>query len=223
MRTVLIAEDDRAVRDSLERALSLEGYTVLTAEDGTEALSQVERHAPDLLLLDVMMPHKDGLEVCRDLRRQGNPIPVLIVTAREEPPHRVAGLDAGADDYMTKPYDIEELLARLRALLRRMPGAQGAELVEAGGVRLDTAGRLAWVGDRSLKLTKTEYDLLELLVRNHGSVMSREQIYEHIWKYDFGPESKNLTVYINYLRAKLEEGGEPRVLETVRGVGYVIR
>lgn len=219
----MIAEDDRAVRESLERALRLEGYDTLIAEDGKEAISQLERHGPDLLLLDVMMPELDGVEACRQIRGSGQDTPILILTARESTSDRVLGLDAGADDYMTKPYDIEELFARVRALLRRSQGSSGGELIQAAGVRMDVSGRQAWMGERSLSLSKTEFDLLELLVRNRGTVLSREEIYERIWNYDFGPESKNLTVYINYLRSKLEEGGEERILETVRGVGYVIR
>lgn len=220
MARLLIAEDDRAVRTSLETALRLEGYQTILAEDGEEALQKYAQEEPDLLLLDVMMPGLLGTEVVAELRAQGSNVPVLILTAREDSEDRVAGLDAGADDYMTKPYDLPELMARIRALLRRSGPAEG---ISAGPVRLDPAGRRAWMGSREMQLSKTEYDLLELLVRNQGIVMDRETIYQEIWKYDFGPQSKNLTVYINYLRGKLEEGGEDRVLETVRGVGYVIR
>lgn len=217
MAKILIAEDDQSVRDALSNALDLQGFTVIKAEDGQEALEQVESEQPDLILLDVMMPRLDGIEVCRRLRSQGLLLPILILTAREEAP---LGLDAGADDYMTKPYDLDELFARIRALLRR---SGLADDVEAGDIRIDNAGRRAWIGQRELELSKTEFDLLELLVRNRGIVLSRETIYQRIWNYDFGPGSKNLNVYINYLRGKLEADGEARVLETVRGVGYVIR
>lgn len=219
MTQILVAEDDRSVRDSLTNALELKGFDVIASKDGQEALEQIERADPDLLLLDVMMPQVDGIEVCRRLRGQGNDLPILILTAREEAPDRVLGLDAGADDYMTKPYNLDELFARIRALLRRSGGGK----VEAAGIKIDNPGRRAWIGQRELNLSKTEFELLELLVRNQGIVLSRETIYQEIWNYDFGPGSKNLNVYVNYLRGKLEEGGEERVLETVRGVGYVIR
>lgn len=219
---ILIAEDDRAAREALARALELEGYGVEAVADGADALAAFANEQPDLLLLDVMMPSVDGLAVCRRIRADGNTLPILILTARTETSDRVVGLDAGADDYMPKPYDLEELLARIRALLRRTNSFNG-ESLEVGDLRLDLSGRLAHRGDRPVELTKTEFDLLELLVRNKGIVLSRDTIHDRIWGYDFGPESKNLAVYVGYLRRKLEEGDEAKLLHTVRGVGYVVR
>jgi two-component system, OmpR family, response regulator MprA len=226
---VLVAEDDRAVRESLVRALELEGYTVASVRNGAEALEHVRRDTPDVLLLDVSMPLVDGLTVCRVLRSEHNLLPVLMLTARTEPSDRVAGLDAGADDYLPKPYDLDELFARLRALLRRShytteaggPAGEG-ELV-LGDLRLDPSGRRAFRGDREMQLSKTEFDLLALLVANQGIVLEHSTIYDRIWHYDFGPDSKNLAVYIGYLRRKTETDGEPRVVHTVRGVGYTAR
>ena len=219
---ILIAEDDRAAREALARALSLEGYEVETVDDGEEALAAAKRFDPDLLLLDVMMPVLDGLAVCRKLRADGNQLPVLILTARTETSDRVVGLDAGADDYMPKPYDLEELLARIRALLRRTVGDSG-EILTVGPLSLDLGGRTALLADRQVELTKTEFDLLELLARNAGIVLDKATIHERIWGYDFGPDSKNLAVYIGYLRRKLEQDDAPRLLHTVRGIGYVVR
>jgi two-component system response regulator MprA len=225
---ILVAEDDRAVRESLVRALQLEGYTVASANNGAEALEAVRQGAPDVLLLDVSMPMVDGLTVCRVLRAEQNQIPVLMLTARTEPSDRVAGLDAGADDYLPKPYDLDELLARVRALLRRSgyategSSASDGELV-LGDLRLDPSGRRAFRGDREILLSKTEFDLLALLVANRGIVLDHSTIYDRIWHYDFGPDSKNLAVYIGYLRRKTEAEGEPRVVHTVRGVGYTAR
>ncbi|NOY55227.1 MAG: response regulator transcription factor [Actinobacteria bacterium] len=220
---ILIAEDDRGVRQSLERALRFEGYDVSAVKDGAEALEVLIEDVPDLLLLDVMMPHIDGLTVCRRLRATGNAVPVLMLTARHEVRDRVAGLDAGADDYLVKPFALEELLARIRALLRRNVPAEGAETLTVGDLTLDPRTRKVTRGDRELNLTKTEFDLLELLLMNAGVVLTREVIYERIWGYDFGTSSNSLDVYIGYLRRKMEEGGEPRLISTVRGVGYVIR
>ncbi len=228
---VLLAEDDRAVRESLVRALQLEGYEVLAVTNGALALDALREHSPDLVLLDVSMPHVDGLTVCRVLRSEGNRVPVLMLTARTETSDRVAGLDAGADDYLAKPFELEELFARIRALLRRAQpdgGANGpteapGELLALDDLSLDPAGRLASRGGRDLELSKTEFDLLELLVRNAGIVLDHTTIYDRIWHYDFGPDSKNLAVYIGYLRRKTERGGAPRLLHTVRGVGYVAR
>jgi two-component system response regulator MprA len=223
--TLLIAEDDRAVRDSLTRALQLEGYTVVTAGDGAEALRAVASAQPDVIVLDVSMPVIDGLTVCKVLRADGNKVPILMLTARTETRDRVAGLDAGADDYVPKPFALDELLARLRALLRRThpePGADHEEL-RLADLRLEPAARRAWRGDRELDLSKTEFDLLELLLRNQGVVLDHTTIYERIWHYDFGPDSKNLAVYIGYLRRKTEAEGEPRLIQTVRGVGYSAR
>ncbi|WP_017598634.1 response regulator transcription factor, partial [Nocardiopsis lucentensis] len=211
--TVLVADDDRAIRESLERALQLEGYEVRTAADGVQALASVHAEPVDLLVLDVMMPGVDGLGVTRVLRAENDRTPILMLTARVETPDRVAGLDAGADDYLAKPFELDELLARLRALLRRAAPATEEGAVEGplqvGELRLDPLARRVWRGDREIDLSKTEFDLLELLVRNEGIVLDHATIYDRIWGYDFGPESKNLAVYISYLRRKLEGGGPP--------------
>ncbi|NEE12668.1 response regulator transcription factor [Streptomyces sp. SID7499] len=235
--TVLLAEDDRAIRNALERALTLEGYQVLAVADGVEALAQAHRNRPDVLLLDVMMPGIDGLQVCRVLRAEGDRTPVLMLTALVETADRIAGLDAGADDYVVKPFDVEEVFARLRALLRRTspvgagsaPAAAEAprtlpeRFIEAAGIRMDPQARRAWRGARELELTRTEFELLELLVRNAGIVLDHSTIYDRIWGYDFGPGSKNLAVYVGYLRRKLDEPDAPQLIHTVRGVGYVLR
>ena len=236
---MLLAEDDRAIRHALERALILEGYQVTAVADGVEALAQAHRTPPDVLVLDVMMPGIDGLQVCRVLRAEGDRTPILMLTALVETQDRIAGLDAGADDYVVKPFDVEEVFARLRALLRRtspdgMAAASGApakapvpELpqgrIEAAGLRMDIQARRAWRGTRELELTRTEFELLELLVRNAGIVLDHSTIYDRIWGYDFGPGSKNLAVYVGYLRRKLDEPGAPQLIHTVRGVGYVLR
>ncbi|MCZ9355340.1 response regulator transcription factor [Streptomyces mutabilis] len=236
-RTVLLAEDDRAIRHALERALTLEGYRVTAVADGTEALAQAHSGRPDVLVLDVMMPGIDGLQVCRELRAEGDPTPILMLTALVETADRVAGLDAGADDYVVKPFDVEEVFARLRALLRRTdreetetasPGADperepDARYLEAAGLRMDPRARRAWRDGRELELTRTEFELLELLVRNAGIVLDHSTIYDRIWGYDFGPGSKNLAVYVGYLRRKLDQPGAPQPIQTVRGVGYVLR
>ncbi|MGW5876497.1 response regulator transcription factor [Nocardiopsis terrae] len=223
--TVLVADDDRAIRESLERALQLEGYTVRAAADGVQALASVHADPVDLLVLDVMMPGVDGLGVARVLRAEGDRTPILMLTARVETPDRVAGLDAGADDYLAKPFELDELLARLRALLRRaapVTGDAGEGPLRVGELVLDTRARRVWRGEREIELSKTEFDLLELLIRNAGIVLDHATIYDRIWGYDFGPESKNLAVYISYLRRKLEDGGPP-LIQTVRGVGYTLR
>ncbi|UQX86613.1 response regulator transcription factor [Jatrophihabitans telluris] len=223
---VLVAEDDRAIRESITRALRLEGYEVDAVADGAAAL--VRAAEADLLLLDVMMPGVDGLTVCKVLRGQGNDVPILIVTARTETADRVSGLDAGADDYVLKPFELVELLARMRALLRRSASsraalaAPGTELAVAD-LRLDLASRRAWRGSREIGLSRTEFDLLELLMRNEGVVLAHATIYERIWSYDFGPESKNLTVYISYLRRKVDAEESVKLIHTVRGVGYTVR
>ncbi|MQY35557.1 Response regulator MprA [Streptomyces sp. RB17] len=239
-QTVLLAEDDRAIRHALERALTLEGYEVTAVADGVEALAQAHKTPPDVLVLDVMMPGIDGLQVCRVLRAEGDRTPILMLTALVETADRIAGLDAGADDYVVKPFDVEEVFARLRALLRRTSpvpvggGAAGGEnggrepqlsdrQVEAAGIRMDLQARRAWRGKRELELTRTEFELLELLVRNAGIVLDHSTIYDRIWGYDFGPGSKNLAVYVGYLRRKLDEPGAPQLIHTVRGVGYVLR
>ncbi len=222
--TLLLAEDDRAVRESLVRALGLEGYDVVAVGNGAEAIEAVGRATPEVVVLDVSMPIVDGLTVCKVLRADGNKVPILMLTARTETRDRVAGLDAGADDYLPKPFELDELLARLRALLRRMqPADAGNEVVQLADLRVDPAARRAWRGARELDLSKTEFDLLELLVRNQGVVLDHSTIYDRIWHYDFGPDSKNLAVYIGYLRRKTEAEGEPRLIQTVRGVGYAAR
>ncbi|HSB85175.1 MAG TPA: response regulator transcription factor [Ilumatobacteraceae bacterium] len=222
---VLIADDDRAIREALTRALGLEGYDVIQAVDGTSALSLIESTHPDVAVLDVMMPNIDGLTVCRVLRAERNRLPILMLTARTETPDRVAGLDAGADDYLAKPFELDELLARLRALLRRTRPEEisPADPVQLLDVRLDPTSRRVWRGAREVELSKTEFDLLELLMRNEGIVLEHSTIYDRIWGYDFGPDSKNLAVYISYLRRKLELPGEAKVIHTVRGVGYSAR
>jgi two-component system response regulator MprA len=265
--TVLLAEDDRAIRNALERALTLEGYRVMAVADGVKALAQAHRNRPDVLVLDVMMPGIDGLQVCRVLRAEGDRTPILMLTALVETADRIAGLDAGADDYVVKPFDVEEVFARLRALLRRtspvdstpvgtgpvdsthvgtgpvdsspvgsgpvgVPGPAAPagpprplpeRFVEAAGIRMDPQARRAWRGPRELKLTRTEFELLELLVRNAGIVLDHSTIYDRIWGYDFGPGSKNLAVYVGYLRRKLDAPDAPQLIHTVRGVGYVLR
>ncbi|GGN85334.1 DNA-binding response regulator [Streptomyces albiflavescens] len=235
-QNVLLAEDDRAIRHALERALALEGYEVTAVADGVEALAQAHRTPPDVLVLDVMMPGIDGLQVCRVLRAEGNRTPILMLTALVETADRIAGLDAGADDYVVKPFDVEEVFARLRALLRRtgtgaangipvdvpVPREPDGQIV-AAGLRMDVQARRAWRGQRELELTRTEFELLELLVRNAGIVLDHATIYDRIWGYDFGPGSKNLAVYVGYLRRKLDEPGAPALIHTVRGVGYVLR
>lgn len=219
---VLVAEDDRAVRDAVDRALTFEGYTVITARDGAEALQRVLNDKPDLVVLDVMMPLVDGLDTCRRLRASGNSVPVLMLTALAEVGDRVAGLDAGADDYLAKPFALEELLARMRALLRRSTGATG-DVLRVADLVMDVDARTVDRGEDSITLTKTEFDLLELLLENSGVVLSRDVIYEHIWGYDFETTSNSLDVYIGYLRRKTEVHGRARVVHTVRGVGYVAR
>ncbi len=225
---VLLAEDDRAVRDSVARALSLEGYSVRAVSNGALALDALRDQPADLVLLDVSMPMVDGLTVCRVLRSEKNRVPILMLTARTQTSDRVAGLDAGADDYLPKPFDLDELFARMRALLRRTrpdtdDDTSVFEILELADLRIDCAGRRATRGDRELELSKTEFELLELLVRNTGIVLEHSTIYDRIWHYDFGPDSKNLAVYIGYIRRKTEENGEPRLIHTVRGVGYVAR
>jgi two-component system response regulator MprA len=226
---VLVADDDRAIRDSLARALTLEGYAVVTAQDGAEALEQVGATAPDALILDVMMPGIDGLTVARVLRAQGEGVPIMMLTARTETSDRVAGLDAGADDYLAKPFELDELLARVRALLRRhRPAAtNGAAAVDeslvVADLRLDPATRRVTRGERPIELSKTEFDLLELLMLNTGVVLTHGTIYDRIWGYDFGPSSNNLAVYISYLRRKVDADAAVKLIHTVRGVGYTVR
>jgi two-component system, OmpR family, response regulator MprA len=220
---LLIVEDDEHVRDAVARALRYEGYDVHTAVDGNDALVRIDEIAPDAIVLDVLMPGTDGLEVCRRLREQGNRTPILMLTARHEVSDRVAGLDAGADDYLVKPFALDELLARLRALLRRTSISGEADVVRTDDLSLDPQRREAWRGTRELGLTKTEFDLLELLMVNANIVVTRDTIYERIWGYEFETSSKSLDVYIGYLRRKTEAEGEPRLIRTVRGVGYTLR
>jgi two-component system response regulator MprA len=220
---LLVVEDDGHVRDAVSRALRYEGYEVHTAVDGNEGLVRARDVGPDAILLDVLMPGTDGLTVCRRLRERGDQTPILMLTARHEVTDRVAGLDAGADDYLVKPFALDELLARLRALLRRTSVTGERDVLRASDLALDPQRRRAWRGERELELTKTEFDLLELLLANADIVVSRETIYEQIWGYDFETSSKSLDVYIGYLRRKTEAGGEPRLIRTVRGVGYTLR
>ncbi|WP_442790860.1 response regulator transcription factor [Nocardia sp. NBC_01327] len=222
--TVLVVEDDPNVRSTLDQLLRFEGYRVRLAGDGQEALDLLALERPDLAVVDVVMPRLDGLSLCRALRRRGDRLPILVLTARQQVGDRVAGLDAGADDYLPKPFDTEELLARLRALLRRSaPDDTGADILAVADLTLDPATREVHRGATPLELTRTEFDVLELLLRNQRVVLSRGQIYEHIWGYDFDTESRSLDVYIGYLRRKTEEGGAPRLIHTVRNVGYTIR
>ncbi|MEU0793503.1 response regulator transcription factor [Amycolatopsis sp. NPDC005961] len=221
---VLLADDDRAIRESLVRALDLEGYHVTEVTDGVDALATARRDDFDVLILDVMMPGVDGLGVCRVLRAEGDPTPILMLTARVETPDRVAGLDAGADDYLPKPFELDELLARLRALLRRTsPEPEARRTLRLGELAVDPAARRVWWQGTEITLSKTEFDLLELLVRNAGIVLDRSTIYQRIWGYEFGSDSKNLAVYIGYLRRKLEHAGATELIHTVRGVGYSVR
>jgi two-component system, OmpR family, response regulator MprA len=220
---ILVVDDERAVRESLRRALELEGYEIELAEDGEQALQQLQAGAdPDALVLDVLMPKMDGLEVCRRLRSSGSRLPVLMLTARVEVESRVAGLDAGADDYVTKPFALEELLARLRALLRRSTDGTG-DVLRFSDLELDPGTREVRRGGEPIELTRTEFSLLELFMRNPRQVLTRSIIFERVWGYDFGYASNSLDVYIGYLRRKTEVGGKPRLIHTVRGVGYSLR
>jgi len=219
---ILVVDDERAVRESLRRALQLEGYEVELAEDGADALAKLNGGGnPDAMILDVLMPTIDGLEVCRRIRREGNAVPILMLTARAEVENRVAGLDAGADDYLPKPFALEELLARLRALLRRSGG--GDEVLRFEDIELDPSTREVHRDGEAIELTRTEFNLLELFMRNPRQVLTRSTIFERVWGYDFGFASNSLDVYIGYLRRKTEAGNRPRVIQTVRGVGYALR
>jgi two-component system response regulator MprA len=219
---VLVVDDEPAVRQALDRALRFEGYETEMAADGVGALSAIAERRADALLLDVAMPRLDGLEVCRRLRAAGDATPILLLTARVAVSERVAGLDAGADDYLVKPFALEELLARLRALLRRS-AAPDDQVLRFEDLSLDPATREVTRGERSIELTRTEFLLLELLLRNARQVLPREVIFDRVWGYDFGANSNSLEVYIGYLRRKTEADGEPRLVHTVRGVGYVLR
>ncbi|MEU6579217.1 response regulator transcription factor [Nocardia sp. NPDC046763] len=223
---ILVVDDDRAVRESLRRSLTFNGYTVDLAVDGLDALEKTASQRPDALVLDVMMPRLDGLEVCRRLRSTGDDLPILVLTARDSVSERVAGLDAGADDYLPKPFALEELLARLRALLRRTAGDPvdaSSEAMAFADLSLDPVTREVTRGERQISLTRTEFSLLEMLMANPRRVLTRSRILEEVWGYDFPTSGNALEVYIGYLRRKTEADGEPRLIHTVRGVGYVLR
>jgi two-component system, OmpR family, response regulator MprA len=221
---ILVVDDERAVRESLQRALELEGYEIELAADGREALARLENGdpQPDAVILDVLMPVIDGLEVCRRLRREGNRVPVLMLTARDEIENRVAGLDAGADDYVAKPFALEELVARIRALLRRTTGSSN-DVRRFADLELDPGTREVRRNGDPIELTRTEFALLELFMTNPRQVLTRSIIFERVWGYDFGFASNSLDVYIGYLRRKTEAGDKPRLIQTVRGVGYALR
>jgi two-component system response regulator MprA len=218
---VLVVDDELAVRTSLQRALGLERYDVDLAADGRQALERMATARYDAVVLDVSMPLLDGLEACRRMRAAGDRTPVLMLTARDAVDDRVAGLDAGADDYLVKPFALRELQARLRALLRRVDGP--SDELRFGDLRLEPATRDVWRGERRLELSRTEYALLELFLRHPRQVLERSVVFEQVWGYDFGATSNVLGVYMGYLRRKTESGGEPRLLHTVRGVGYILR
>jgi two-component system response regulator MprA len=220
---ILVVDDEPAVRDSLDRALRLEGYQVDLAADGAEALSSLTDERPDAVVLDLMMPRVDGLEVCRRMRAAGDRTPVLVLTARDAVSDRVKGLDAGADDYLVKPFVLDELLARLRALLRRSGVGAPGQVLRFSDLTLDPVAHQVKRGGREIELTRTEFLLLELFMLHPRQVLTRSVIFERVWGYDFGPDSNSLEVYVSYLRRKLEAAGEPRLLHTVRGVGYVLR
>jgi two-component system response regulator MprA len=222
---LLIAEDDRAVRDSLTRALELEGYAVTAVGDGAQAIDAASSASPDVIVLDVSMPIVDGLTVCKVLRADGNRVPILMLTARTETRDRVAGLDAGADDYLPKPFELDELLARLRALLRRVVPPEDAddEVLEFADLSMDVATREVRRGERQIELTRTEFTLLEMFLRRPRRVLERSFILEEVWGYDFPTTANSLEVYVGYLRRKTEGEGEPRLIHTVRGVGYVLK
>jgi two-component system response regulator MprA len=222
-RKVLIAEDDSSVRKAVQRVLELENYQVTAVNDGKAALEALTQSHFDLAVLDVMMPFADGLTVCKEARHRGIDLPILLLTARVEIGDRVAGLDAGADDYLVKPFVVDELLARCRALLRRSAATSSTAILRVGDLTLNSLSREVHRGERQIILTKTEFDLLELLMQQPGTVISRDTIYEAIWGYNFETNSKSLDVYIGYLRRKTEEGSEGRVVYTVRGVGYTVK
>jgi len=219
---ILLVDDDDEIRASLRRSLALEGYSIAQAADGAEALRAARDAPPDLVVLDVMLPEVDGLEGCRRLRAADETLPIIMLTARDAVPDRVAGLETGADDYLVKPFAFEELLARIRVRLRRREPGSRTELRFAD-LRLDTAAREASRGERRINLTTTEYELLKLFLQHPRQVLTRDVIYERVWGYDFGGESKVIEVYVRYLREKLEAGGEARLIHTVRGAGYVMR
>jgi two-component system response regulator MprA len=223
MARVLVVDDEPAVRRALERALRLENYDVALAEDGEQALDVLAAGATDAVILDILMPKLDGLEVCRRLRKAGDRTPVLMLTARDAIDDRVEGLDVGADDYLVKPFALRELQARLRALLRRSGDGADGEVLRYADLTLDPVAHEVHRGERLIELSRTEFHLLELFLRHPRQVLTRSTIFENVWGYDFGPTSNALGVYMGYLRRKTEAGGEPRLLHTVRGVGYVLR
>jgi two-component system, OmpR family, response regulator MprA len=220
---IVLAEDDDRVRVAVSRGLRAEGYEVREVVDGLAAVEAVVERAPALVILDVMMPVLDGLSACRRLRERFPSLPILILTARHEVEDRIEGLDAGADDYLVKPFALGELAARVRALVRRGSLSGALDVLQAGDLRVDPSARTAYRGARQLTLTKTEFDLLELLVHNADAVLTRDMLYDRVWGIDFATGSRSLDVHLTYLRAKTEAGGEPRVIETVRGVGFVVR
>jgi two-component system response regulator MprA len=220
---ILVVDDDRAVREALRRALTLAGYEAQAAEQGEQALELIAQSVPDAVVLDIGLPGIDGLEVCRRIRRLGNRVPILMLTARDAVDDRIAGLDVGADDYMIKPFDVGELKARVRALLRRAAPEGDPDALSFAEISLDPARHGAQVGDRFVELTRTEYQLLELLMINPRHVLSHSFIYDRVWGYDFGPASNALRVYVGYLRRKLEDAGARQLIHTVRGVGYALR
>lgn len=220
---VLMAEDDPSVRKAVQRILELEKYTVTAVNDGQQALDALDQQKFDLVVLDVMMPFADGLTVCKEARHRGVSTPILLLTARHEVGDRVAGLDAGADDYLVKPFEVDELLARCRALLRRSKNSESSTLLSIDDLTLNTLTRQVKRGTREIQLTKTEFDLLELLMEQPNVVITREQLYETIWGYNFETSSKSLDVYIGYLRRKTEENNESRIVYTIRGVGYTVK
>jgi two-component system response regulator MprA len=222
MFRILVIDDDEQLGAALRRALAYEGYEVALAPDGVEGLRQALEQHPDLIVLDVLMPGLDGFEVCRRLRAGGD-VPVLMLTARDEVADRVHGLDAGADDYLVKPFVVDEFLARVRALLRRRPADGSASVLRFADLRLDTASREAFRGERRIELSTKEYELLALFMRNPRRVLTRETIFDRVWNYDFGSQSNLIEVYVGYLRQKTEKEGEPRLIQTVRGAGYVLR
>jgi two-component system response regulator MprA len=220
---ILVVDDEPSVREALERVLRLDGFEVALAEDGIQAVRHMAQTSTDAVLLDVLMPRLDGLEVCRRLRDTGDRTPVLMLTARDTIDDRVAGLEAGADDYLVKPFALEELLARLRALLRRTGWEGERKLLRFDDLTLDPVAYEVHRGERRIELTRTEFLLLELFLHHPRQVLTRSIIFDNVWGYDFGPASNSLEVYVGYLRRKTEAGGEPRLLHTVRGVGYVLR
>jgi two-component system response regulator MprA len=223
--TILVVDDDKAVRDALRRALTMQGYSVTLAGDGEEALATLAANGSnvDLLVVDVLMPRLDGIELTRRLRADGSPLPILMLTARDEVSDRVAGLEAGADDYLVKPFALEELVARVRALMRRLGADETATTLRFADIELDTGTREVTRGSESLTLTRTEFALLELFLRNPRQVLTRSVIFDRVWGYDFGYGSNSLDVYISYLRKKTEAGGAARLIHTIRGVGYALR